>query len=142
MDFIKEWTLCVAVAAVAGGIVLILSPKGSVEKAVKTAVSLVILCIMLTPFTSGLKLELPKNIDIPSQTDIADNSEELFREMIYEKISKIAEQNSIKNPQIDIDITINENNEMIINSVTITADGGDLENTKKQVSRELGIEVK
>lgn len=141
MDFIKQWTLAIAVSAIVGGIVLILSPDGSTQKAVQTAVSVVILCVLLSPFTSGIKPDIPQSIDISEPSDIKENTVEMFKEAVSRKINNILKQNGVNNSQISIDITTDANNEMKINSVKIITDGGDTESAKNQIRQELGAEV-
>jgi len=49
IETLRNWALTVALAALAGGIVRLLTPKGSVEKAVRTVVAVFLLCAFLSP---------------------------------------------------------------------------------------------
>jgi len=49
MVTIRTWALTVALSALAGGIVWLLAPKGSVQKAVRTVVAVFLLCAFLSP---------------------------------------------------------------------------------------------
>jgi len=49
MQTIRTWALTIALAALAGGIVWLLAPKGSVQKAVRTVVAVFLLCAFLSP---------------------------------------------------------------------------------------------
>ena len=49
MQPIRTWMLTIALAALAGGIVWLLVPKGSVQKAVRTVVAVFLLCAFLSP---------------------------------------------------------------------------------------------
>jgi len=54
METLRTWALTVAIAALAGGIVRLLAPKGAVEKALRTAVAVFLLSAFLTPlFAQG-----------------------------------------------------------------------------------------
>ncbi len=140
MDSIKQWIFAICISAIVGGIILILSPEGSTEKAVRTAVSLVLLCVILSPFTSGINSELPVIPNIEQAESIEENTVEIFKKTIEEKIAEILVKNSFINPKISIDI-ITQSNEMTVNSVKIIADSGNTESARKQIRNELGIDV-
>ncbi|MDR0530557.1 MAG: hypothetical protein LBG83_00620 [Oscillospiraceae bacterium] len=53
MDAIRNWALTVALSALAGGIVWLMTPKGSVQKAVRTVVAVFLLCAFLSPLFNG-----------------------------------------------------------------------------------------
>jgi len=67
MEALRTWALTVALAALAGGIVRLLTPKGSVEKAVRTVVAVFLLSAFLSPMLSrgGVNLDwiLPAEFD-------------------------------------------------------------------------------
>jgi len=49
METLRSWALTVALSALAGGIVWLLAPKGSVQKAVRAVVAVFLLCAFLSP---------------------------------------------------------------------------------------------
>ena len=53
MNEIKQWTLGITVSAIVGAIILFISPEGSTEKFVRTAVSLFLMCAILSPFITN-----------------------------------------------------------------------------------------
>ena len=53
MNEIKQWTLGITVSAIVGAIILFISPDGSTEKLVRTAVSLFLMCAILSPFITN-----------------------------------------------------------------------------------------
>jgi hypothetical protein len=67
MQTLRDWALTVALSALAGGIVWLLTPRGSVQKAVRTVVAVFLLCAFLSPvFThAGKPLDwvLPQAVD-------------------------------------------------------------------------------
>jgi len=50
MSTLRAWALSVAMAALAGGIVWLLAPKGNVQKALRALIAVFLLCAFLTPF--------------------------------------------------------------------------------------------
>ena len=59
MEQLRTWALSVAMAALAGGVVWLLAPKGSVQKALRALIAVFLLCAFLTPFftRSGVSLD-------------------------------------------------------------------------------------
>ena len=70
MQTIRTWMLTVALSALAGGIVWLLTPKGSVQKAVRTVVAVFLLCAFLSPLLNreGANFEwlLPEEAAAPT----------------------------------------------------------------------------
>lgn len=149
MSEIKQWAYGITVAAVIGAVVLALSPKGSTEKLVKTAVSLFLMCAMLYPFISGANpTELFKKIKMPDiDTSLSQsNSAEMYLEdELKQKIAEILAENGINDADISIDISIENENEMKINSVLIFAAEefeNQFEKAENALRSQLGIETK
>jgi hypothetical protein len=70
METLREWALTVALSALAGGIVWLLAPKGSVQKAVRAVVAVFLLCAFLSPLLArqggSLEWELPELEQAPT----------------------------------------------------------------------------
>ena len=76
METLRAWALSVAMAALAGGLVWLLAPKGSVQKALRTLIAVFLLCAFLSPFFTrgGIELdwilpEIPDSPTIPALED-------------------------------------------------------------------------
>jgi len=52
MEVLRTWALTVALAALAGGIVRLLAPKGAVEKSVRVVVAVFLLSAFLSPIVT------------------------------------------------------------------------------------------
>lgn len=149
MDGIKQWAYGITISAIVGAIILFLTPEGSTEKLVRAAVSLFLMCAMLTPLLSNAdpaeifsSIEMPETLSAPSASD--ETAEHLQGEL-KEKISDILEECGIKNADIRISINIENGNEMKIESVQIFAEKifeNKFENAEKNLKNQLGIETK
>lgn len=146
---IKQWAYGITVAAIIGAIVLALSPKGSTEKLVKTAVSLFLMCAILYPFISGANpIELFEKIELPEfDTSISqnDSARNFLTNELKEKIAEILSQSGINDTDISIDISMENENEMKINSVQIFAAEefkNQFEKAENALRSQLGIETK
>ncbi len=145
MNFIKQWALGLAVAAVIGAVIMILTPQGSVEKQVKTAVSLFILVAFMYPFVSDIDF---KEIfsDIPAASTQSREEEiraslaaELEAEM-KQSIDEALTQNGIKALHIDIDITVTKDGEVSADRVAVTvAENVSTANAKRILKEKVGI---
>ena len=82
IESLRNWALTVALAALAGGIVRLLTPKGSVQKAVRVVVAVFLLCAFLSPLLSrgGTSFDwiLPEMAEPPT---IAGFDEEVSRQI-------------------------------------------------------------
>ena len=146
MDEIKSWAFSVCAAAVVGGIVIMLSPRGGTGKTVRTAVSLFLLCVMLRPFMSGYVHRLSLDSVTESRTVAGDNAAEYtvesMKNVLREKIDKILSDNGVKNGRSDIEISIDGDNNMRIERVAIYVPsqyGDKLKRVKEEVFSQLGI---
>lgn len=149
MSEIKQWAYGITVAAIIGAIVLAISPKGSTEKLVKTAVALFLMCAILYPFISGAnptelfeKIELP---DLDTSLSQNDSAQGFLEDEMSKKITDILTESGIKDPDISIDISIENENEMKVNSVQILAAEeykNLFEKAEIALRSQLGIETK
>lgn len=149
MTEIKQWAYGITLSAIIGAIILSVAPGGSTEKLVRAAVSLFLMCAILSPFLSGADpAQLLDGLELPEVvTDETNNDEarEYFQEQIKEKISDILEECGIKNADIRISINIENGNEMSIDAVKITAEKiyeDHFKNAEENLKNRLGIEVK
>ena len=134
-------------AAVFGGIVIMLSPRGGTGKTVKTAVSLFLLCVMLRPFISGYQHRLSLDSVTGSSIEKSDYSAaeytvESMKDALREKTDKILSDNGVKNSRTDIEISIDGDNDMRIDRVAIYAPAqyaAELERAKEEIYSQLGI---
>ena len=143
METVKQWALTVAVSAVAGAITLMLAPEGALNKSARTAVSLFLIAAMLTPFVKGIEVS---DFSFPEaeyeQTDLTDALSEQMKAAVKAKITEILDDCGIKPIEINIDISVDEE-QMRIEKIEITAfDGGDRATAENRIKTEIGADVK
>ena len=148
MTEIRQWAYAVTISAIVGAIILSVTPGGSTEKLVRAAVSLFLMCAILSPFLKGADpMELLNGIEIPevqSSESGGKETAEYLQEMTKEKIFDILIECGIKNAVISISINIENGNEMKIENVSIIAEKeyeNRFENAEKNIKARLGIEV-
>lgn len=121
MEQIKEFTVGLIIVCVLGAIIIILTPEGTIEKQVKTAVSLVMLLCFIYPFCSGIELDF--SFDIPVETESKISSDELFidtfRTQLISDIKEYLSENDINVSDIEIAMHTTDENEILIESVIV-----------------------
>lgn len=149
MNEIKQWTLGITVSAIVGAIILFILPEGSTEKLVRTAVSLFLMCAILSPFiTNADPMEIFNSIEL-TETQFAaqagNEAAEYLQNELKGKILDILKECGINNADISISINIENGNEMKIEKVEIFAEKNDenqFEIAEKNLKNQLGIETK
>lgn len=144
METVKQWALTVAVSAVAGAIILMLSPDGALNKSVRTAVSLFLIVAMLSPFVKGVDFS---DFDILTegeyeQPDLTDAVAEQMKQALQAKITEILADCGIKPIAVNIDISVDGENMTIENIKIILENSGDIATAENRLKAELGADVK
>jgi len=92
MEQLRTWALSVAMAALAGGLVWLLAPKGSVQKALRTLIAVFLLCAFLSPFflRGGIDLDwiLPEMQGSPITPALEDTVARQLKTAVEEEIAK------------------------------------------------------
>lgn len=150
MEQIKNWALGVTAAAIIGAVVLVITPKGSIEKTVRVAVSLFLMCALLNPFVTGIDFsEISEGLkEVPDGVDTSDAYsavEKQTEEAISDEILKICSDCGIKNAAVNIDVRMNGENNLSVESVEISAESEYeplFSSAEKQLEEKLGIKSK
>ncbi|MCL1952869.1 MAG: hypothetical protein FWF60_08590 [Oscillospiraceae bacterium] len=92
MEQLRTWALSVAMAALAGGVVWLLAPKGSVQKALRTLIAVFLLCAFLTPFFTRADINLdwilPDTRRSPETPALEDTVARQLKTAVEEEIAK------------------------------------------------------
>ncbi len=143
MEVIKRWIICVCVSSVISGIIYLLCSDFSAKKAVKSVVSVFMICAFLYPFIDGKSIEF----DFP-EIEISSSSEELKNSITEEMKSTVSfeAENKVREVLKSIDITeitdvkcetdLNENNEIFVRKITLNLDEK-FSSKKKQIEANL-----
>lgn len=137
MQIIKSWALSLVLISVLGSIVLILSPSGTVEKQLRTAVSLVMLVCLVNPFLSGFDNEIGFDESIlQSVNDNVDFSEnplaEMFSADLENKIVEFLFTEGISVLKVEVEMHQNDNSEMTIEGLDVEV-SSDYEDKKDEI---------
>lgn len=143
METVKQWAMTVAISSVAGAIVLMLAPDGTVKKSVRTAVSLFLIVVIISPFVKGIELS---DFDIEfdtqyEQPDMSDTVAQQMKAALAKKVDEILTECGIKSAQINIDVSVDGEN-MTVDKIEIVADSGDFATAENRIKTEIGADVK
>lgn len=136
MDQIKIWALRIVFSSVLISLVLVLTPGGSIEKPVKTAVSLFMLFIIVYPF-----LDLSNGISTFDLTDIQTESALIKSDRIIadqleyelsEKIKKKLYENQLSVDDVMVEVGIYNENELKVECVKVL-----VQNDNKSFSKKI-----
>ena len=92
MQSLRTWALSIAMAALAGGVVWLLAPKGNVQKALRALIAVFLLCAFLTPFFTrggiGLDWILPDIQNTPTNPTLEETVARQLKTAVEEEIAK------------------------------------------------------
>lgn len=130
MEFVKEWALGLVVAAIVGAVVLMLTPNSTIEKQVRTAVSLFLLIAFIYPFLSDIDIsdiidQTEMSYDVEKNSNITEIISSEMENQLKNKIEAVLSSVGIKAKEIKIDVSVNQANEMQVDNVKIIIDSDD-----------------
>ena len=126
MDELKNWLISVIISVLCATVVYLMSPNSSVKRALKTVVSLFILCALFSPFFSGVKLDISENIlDFQGQSSqlnvqIQDEMVSVMELDVQTKINEYLKTLKINDAKIKVLIDKDKTNLLYVKSIELT----------------------
>lgn len=150
MDALREWTLCIIIAAAAGALACVLSPSGTSTGTIRTVAGIFVVAAVCAPL-SGISVD---EISIPAfgefNTETAMNSDtreyvvSACRNAAEDEIISTAEECRIIVERIIADVYSDENNCIIIRNIQINIQAAN-EDAEREfillVEKRLGVPV-
>ncbi len=126
MEEIKQWIICIVICSLVTAIVSVLSPQGGTERALKTVVSVFMICAFLSPFLNGMVVDA--DFDFPDfEENKSELSSEILKAMLTEtetqsetEIKKLLESLSVEFKEIKVYADINKDNEIFIRFISLS----------------------
>ena len=145
MQAVKEWAVGMCAAAIAGAVVKVLTPSGSLEKSVKTVVAVFLLCAMILPFCGSKTASqryISTDFDEAELTEQALNNEISRQTAQYLKnsIEKILDKNGISYGDVVIDMELKDET-VSVGKITVIYPDTDARTVQTIIKKELGAEV-
>lgn len=123
MDVLKQWTLCIIVAAAAGTFACAVSPRGSVEKTVRTVAGIFVIFSVCAPLSQLADAEFAEYAFAASydangsDTALKEQMLESCKKAAEESLASVAEKHGVTLVGIGITAYIDENECIIIQDI-------------------------
>lgn len=149
MDVLRQWALCVMIAAAAGTLVCLISPRGATDKAVRTVVGIFVVSTICMPLS---ELDI-KEITLPAFAESYENKESFhdsdeliisaFRSETEKAIKSVASQYGVEIGSVSVDASV-EDLCIIIHDMRVCIQNinkTDLSDFLKSAEEKLGVPV-
>lgn len=142
MNLIKEWTFCICSIVIVSVIFSLLAPKGSSGRFYKSVISLFIFISFLFPFTQIGDKKLDFNLD-NINIEAENNTNSIVEGVVKKEIITLLENNSVYSAGVNCSSSVNADNEIMLNSVTVSvADEYDCDTVRQLIYDELSLNVR
>ncbi len=150
MNELKQWALCLIVGAVSGTFAMAISPRGTMNKAVRAVTGIFIVTSMCAPLMNLLESDAAVNVfaDSAYSDESADELDEYIIETFKSKIEKhilsVAETYNAEVKEIYMNLDINSDGCIIIHEISVTVVSVSQEDIlifSKKLSEEIGVNV-
>ena len=142
MNLIKEWTFCICSTVIVSVIFSLLAPKGGSGRFYKSVISLFIFISFLFPFTQIVDKKLDFNLD-NINIEAENNTNSIAEGVVKNEIITLLENNSVYSARVNSSSSVNADNEIILNSVTVSvADEYDCDTVRQLIYDELSLNVR
>lgn len=126
MDALRQWALCLIIAAAAGTFVMSVSPRGSMDKTVRAVVGIFVVAAICSPLAELIKSDLTVEAMADYEYEADGGAEDLqeymldvCREAAENQIVSAAEESGISVEEIFINADIDADNCIIIHGITV-----------------------
>lgn len=142
MNLIKEWTFCICSTVIVSVIFSLLAPKGGSGRFYKSVISLFIFISFLFPFTQIGDKKFDINLD-NINIEAENNTNSIADGVVKNEIITLLENNSVYSAGVNCSSSVNANNEIMLNSVTVSvADEYDCDTVRQLIYDELSLNVR
>ncbi|MDR1630929.1 MAG: stage III sporulation protein AF [Oscillospiraceae bacterium] len=144
MDFIRSWALTLCLCSLGSALIYFLVPKGSMEKPMRTAISIFLLAAVISPLfkVQGLDLadlqldEWMVSDNVSEQADAVQNAAEAqFQTIVADSLHKALQSAGYAARKIEVKTERNEQLQVSVSEITLFLDDANL--LQKQAISEL-----
>ena len=153
MDFIKNTVLCLIAAAAVGTVAMVLVPRGAMDKTLRAVIGIFVVAVVCSPLSELQNGNLTVNAfaDFEESNFNKSYSEDMnsalintFRTALDYSLNEIAAELKIEIASVDTDVSVDDEQCIIIHEITITVTGSelyDMEELSRIISEKLGLPV-
>lgn len=123
MNSFKQWAICLVIGAVAGTLVMVMSPRGSMDKTVRAIIGIFIVAVIGMPFADMLKSGYTaESFAVYDYNDVREDMRDFMLDSFCESVKKELETVSsgfgVPLDKIFIEADIDANNCINIHKIT------------------------
>ncbi len=151
MEGVKQWALCVTFSAFAAGVIFMLSPRGSTEKAMRAAVSVFLIFSVtgsLFPAFSSVSFDAVESVQTVTDTELTQvMNEQLIsaaQTAVSQAILSEVEAMGLIPQKIEITADIDESGGIFIKEAVIIfdrTDYPDFQSVERKIKSTLGVDA-
>lgn len=150
MEALKQWAICLIISGMAGTLISLLSPRGTMEKTLRAVIGVFIVAAVCSPLVKLKNADdiLPvfafENTDSADADKLAEQMLEACRNTVGETVRAAAAETGIEDYSVETDAYIDEDYCIIIQRIRIIipSENADLQNGFSAVLQEqLGVPV-
>lgn len=125
MDVLRQWAMCLIIAAAAGTFATVVSPRGSMDKTIRAVVGIFVVAVICSPLTelkdNGFSVEAFAEYDLETD-NVAALREQLVsacRDAVEAQINQAAQELGIAVKSVEADLSVDTENCIIIQNITV-----------------------
>jgi len=151
MESIKEWAISLCGAAALCATVGMIAPEGKTGKCMKLVMTLVVLCLMLSPLSQigSCSADLKDHISLPAETDsdllrlVEEQSAEAISRSVNYVIEEQLETLGVHAKEINVSVDSSDDGCITISQADaiVQNEGHDLREIERTLGGRLGFEV-
>lgn len=148
MDALRQWAVCIIVAAFAGAFVTVISPRGSMDKTVRAVAGVFVVAALCSPLAEIGNLNFSfeeEDITYNENSFLPDAEEklaEIYADAVADRVNEIAAETGTQTESVDAEVSVDENGCIIIHKISVGIPNPDsAEKLEKKLSEKLGVPV-
>ncbi len=125
METLRQWAVSLIISGIAGAVISLISPRGTMEKTLRTVIGIFMVSAVCSPLTGileedGISLPASEQITAKADSGLEDYIYDTFDDTLEETVETAAETLGIEGFDVIKDVYIDEYNCIIIRDIHIT----------------------
>ncbi len=148
MDALRQWAVCLIVGSFAGAFVMIVSPRGSMDKTVRAVAGVFVVAALCSPLAQLKNFNFSfteedvtydENSFLP---EAEDKLAQLYANAVAQRVNEIAAETGTQAESVDAEVSVDENGCIIIHKISVgIAEPESAKKLEQTLSEKLGVPV-
>ncbi len=148
MDALRQWAICLIVAAFAGAFVTVISPRGSMDKTVRAVAGVFVVAALCSPLAEIKNFDFSFAEDEISYDEESflpkaeDKLAEIYADAVAQRVKELTAETGTQTESVDAEVSVDENGCIIIHKISVgISEHGSAAELEKKLSEKLGVPV-